>query len=837
MRRTIIAALLDALLGDIKYAARWLRRSPGFTLVAVASLAIGIGFNTALFTVVDALLFKPLPVYHPERLVDIFMSSAASRSTDFSTTSYPDYLDLKAQNDVFDDIVGYSPMFGALSTETGSRLAMGEIATGNYFRVLGVRAFMGRALEPEDDAPGAERVAVVSYRFWQRELASAPAVAGRTLRIRGTPFTIVGVAPEAFTGMVPVLSPELWIPVSASLDVEPVGMHDVTPSPTGTNRVERRGDRWMFLRGRLKEGRTFEEARANLGLIVSRLRTEYPATNKDRDIALRRTSDVHFHPAADPQIMPIAAGLMIVVALVLLIECLNVASMLLARASSRQREIGVRLAIGAGRGRLIRQLVTESLLLAILGATGGVLVAAWLTSIAGTVSLPSPIPFAFNLRIDLRVLGFTLAVTFVAALAAGLAPAILASNVNLVSELRGERRVARGAGRRWTVGDVLVSGQMSITAILLVVAALLTRSVLAAQRANLGFPVNRIALISTDASQLRYSKERIEQFYDQALARIRGISGVEAVGLATRPPLSVNYNRWEVWISGLHQSGQHGAIVDVTNVSPDYFKAMDVPILAGRTFTPDDRPDTPRVAIVNETMARRFWPNKDAVGQTLRSRNSEGPVFQIVGISGDHKVTSVGESPTPFLHVARTQQPNPYSAIIARTRGDAAALLRDMRREIHAVEPTLAFIENQTMEDELGMTLFPVRASAWLVSGVGLVAMLLAAVGLYGVIAYSVARKTREIGIRMALGARPATVVGSVMRHGLIVAAVGLVAGCAFAVIAARRIADALYGVGSGDPASWLGAAAILLGVSALANVVPAWRAARVHPSEALRTE
>ncbi len=829
--------LLESWLADGRYALRWLARSPGFTFVAVISLAIGIGFNTALFTVVDALLFKPLPVRDPGSLVDIFTSSTASRSTEFSTSSYPDYLDLKARTDVFEDVVGYSPMFGALSTGIGSRLAMGEISTGNYFRVLGVGAHIGRTLLPEDDRPDAPKVAMVSYRFWQRELGSASGVVGMTLRVRGTPFTIVGVAPPSFTGMVPVLSPELWIPVAASLDVEPVGLHDVTPSPTGSNRLERRGDRWMFMRGRLKAGRTVDEARANLGLIVGHLRDEYPVTNKNRDVSVRATSSVHVHPAADPQIMPIATGLMVVVALVLLIACLNVASMLLARASARQREIGVRLAIGAGRGRLVRQLVTETLLLAMIGAVGGVLLAWWVTRFAASINLPSPIPFAFNLRIDLRVLGFTLALTFVATLVAGLVPAILASRPNLVAELRGEQKAAVAAGRRWTLGDALVAGQLAITALLLVVAALLTRSVMAAQRANLGFPVDRIALISIDASQLRYSKERVEQFYNEVLERIRGISGVEAVGLATRPPLSVNYNRWEIWVPGVHQPGQHGSVVDVTNVSPDYFKAMEVPIVEGRTFTPDDRPDTPRVAIVNETMARKFWPGKSAIHETFRTRNSEGPLFEIVGITADHKVTSVSEPPTPFLQVARSQQPNPYTAVIARTRGSADALLRDMRRAIHAVEPTLAFVENQTMEDELGMTLFPVRAGAWLVSAVGAVAMLLAAVGLYGVIAYSVARRTREIGIRMALGARPSTVVGAVMRHGLIVAAVGLVPGALLAFIAARQIADALYGVGSGDPASWLGAAAVIVGVSACANLIPAWRAARVHPSEALRTE
>jgi predicted permease len=842
--RLIIVVLFESLLADIRFAVRWLRKSPGFTLVAVVSLAIGIGFNTALFTIVDALLFKPLPVSHPERLVDLYTSATASRAGQYSTSSYPDYLDLRASNDVFEDIIGYTPMFGALTIDSGSRLAMGEIATGNYFRVLGVPAFIGRTLLPEDDAPGASRVAVVSYRYWVRELGSPADLAGKTLRIRGTPFAVVGVTPPSFTGMVPVLSPEIWIPVSASLDVEPVGMHDVMPSPTGSNRLERRGDRWMFMRGRLKDGRTLDDARANLTLLAQRLAAEYPATNKDRQVSLRPTSDVHFHPAADPQILPIAGGLMVVVGLVLLIACLNVASMLLARASGRQREIGVRLAIGAGRGRLIRQLVTETAVLSLLGAVAAVLLARWITSTVGAINLPSPIPFAFNLRMDARVLVFTLAVSCAATLIAGLAPAVLASKPNLVAELRGEQKTGSAGGRRWTLGDLLVAAQMSITAVLLVVAALLTRSVLAAERASLGFPVKRIALVSTDASQLRYPKEKVEQFYDQVLARIRALPGVEAAGLTTRPPFSVNYNRWEIWIPALHQPGQHGVVVDVTNVSADYFKTMGVPIVSGRSFTESDRPDTPRVAIVNETMAGKFWPDQSAIGQTFHSRGSDGPVFQIVGVSANHKVTGVGEPPTPFLHVSRRQQPNPYSAIIARTRGDASALLRDMRREIHAVEPTLAFIENQTMEDEVGMTLFPVRASAWLVSAIGVVAMVLAAIGLYGVIAYSVARRTREIGIRIALGARASTVIGSVMRKGFFIAALGLAAGVAVAALAvfllslsAPHVLDGLYGVRVSDPLSWLAAAAILLSVSALANLVPAWRAARVHPSEALRTE
>ncbi len=826
--------MFESLASDVRFALRWLRKSPGFTLVAVASLAIGIGFNTALFTIVDALLFKPLPVASPDRLVDVFTTA---RSGQFSTSSYADYLDLRSQNDVFEDIAGYTPMFAALNLDNRSRLAMGEVVTGNYFQVLGVQPAIGRTILPADDAPGAPRVAMVSHRYWVRELASAPDVVGRTLRIRGNAHTIVGVAPARFNGMVPVLSAELWLPVSAALDVEPIGMHDTVPSPIGANRLERRGDRWLFLRGRLKPGRTIAEADANLSLLMSRLAEANPQTNKDRRLTLRATSDVHFHPAADPAILPIATGLMVVVGLVLLIACANVASMLLARASGRQKEIGIRLAIGASRGRLVRQLVTESIVMSLVGAVAGVLLAWWVTSIVASLDLPLPFPLTFDLRIDARVLTFTLGATAAAALLAGLAPAVHASKPNLVADLRGEQAMSHTAGRRWTLRDALVAGQMAITVLLLVVAALLTRSLVAAQRANLGFPVQKLAVVSTDTAMLRYSDERSARFYDQALARVGTIAGVESVALTTRVPFSINYNRWGIWIPGHHRPGEPGDIVEVTMVSPEYFKTIGVPIVDGRAFNDDDRPNTPWVAIVNQALARKYWPGDSAVGKTFRSRVSDGPVFQIVGVSADHKVVTVGEPPTPFLHVARSQRPSAYTTIVARTHGDASALLRDMRRELLALESNLVFVENQTMEAEVGATLFPVRASAWLVSGVGLIAMLLAAVGLYGVIAYSVARRTREIGIRMAMGARPWTVVRLVMRQGLTVAVAGLLAGAMLAAFAARLIAGALYGVRTSDPVSWIGAAVVLLGVSALANLVPAWRAARVDPSEALRTE
>jgi predicted permease len=527
---------------------------------------------------------------------------------------------------------------------------------------------------------------------------------------------------------------------------------------------------------------------------------------------------------------------MAVVGLVLLTACANVASMLLARASGRQREIGIRLAVGASRGRLVRQLVTEALVMSFIGAAVGILLASWVTSIVTSIELPLPFPIAFNLKIDARVLLFTTAAALLAALLAGLAPAVQASRPALVADLRGDRPMGR-AGRRWSLRDALVAGQMAVTAALLVVAALLTRTLLAAERTNVGFPVEKIAVVSTDTSMAQYTPERSRQFFDDAVARLKSIPGVESAALATRVPFSINYNRWDIWIPDHHQPREHGDFVDMTSVSPDYFDTMGVRIVEGRAFTNDDRPNTQWVAIANETFARRYWPGQSAVGKTFRSRVSDGPIFQIVGVAADHKVLTVGEPPTAFLHVALHQRPGPYAAFVARTRGDAPTLLREMRRELLTLEPNLVFVENQTMEAEVSATLFPVRASAWLVSGVGATAMILAAVGLYGVIAYSVARRTREIGVRMALGARPSLVVGLVMQHGLLLAATGVGVGCIVAAVAAGLIARALYGVRPSDPVSWFVAIVVVLGVAALANFIPAWRAARVDPSTALRSE
>jgi predicted permease len=826
--------VLENFVADIRYALRWLRRSPAFTLIAVASLAIGIGFNTALFTIVDAVLFRPLPVERPDRLVDVYTTSRDGDT--YATSSYLDYLDMKAKNEVFTDMIGYAPSLDAIKLAEGSRPGLGEVVTGNYFQVLGVKPLIGRTLLPSDDVKGTARVAFLSYRLWAREYGASPQAIGQTIRIHNQAYTIVGVAPREYTGTVPIISSELWTTMAQIDDVEPGGIIDTVPSPEGTGKLDRRGYRWMFIKGRLKPNQTVESAGANLAVIMQQLATTYSATNKDRKNAVKRTTDVHIHPDADRMLLPIAAGLMLVVGLVLLIACANVASMLLARASGRQREIGIRLAIGASRRRLVQQLLTESAVMATLGATAGVGLAWALTRAASSAKLPIPIPLTFGLQIDGRVLAFTMVVTVIAGMVAGLAPAIKATRPNLVNELKGDVSMAR-AGRRWTLRDGLVATQIGVTLVLLVTAGLLTRSLMAAQHVALGFKSEGLAVVSSEMGLIGYDAPRSKQYYDQVLTRVNAMPDVMGAALTERPPFAVNYNRASMYLPDRHTPADKGITLDVTRVSPEYFAVLGIPILQGRNFNSADTSTSPGVVIINETMARRYWPNQNALGRRMTRNSLTGPAFEVVGIVADHKVSTVGEKPTPYLHFAYSQQPDNGEVIVARTRGDAGTLAEAIRREMVALEPNVVILDHQTMDAQVGVTLLPARLGALSVSAVGVIAMLLAAIGLYGVIAYSVARRTREIGIRMALGAKPERVLRLIMQQGMTVAAAGAAGGALLAFAAAKAVSGALYGVSPIDPVAWGGALGTLFIVSVLANAIPARRAARVDPSVALRSE
>ena len=498
--------MLETLLKDVRYALRGLARSPGFFAVAIGSLALGVGVNTAMFSLVDALLFRPLPVSSPSTLVDVFTSGGDG--DDYATSSFPDFTDLKAQNTVFSDMTGYSPMMAPLSLGDRSRVLLGQIVTANHFALLGVQPQLGRLLAPADDAPGAERVVVLSDRTWRREFGSDPGIVGRSLTLRGLPFTVVGVAPPSFTGVVPLLTPELWLPVAHLEEVEPIGISDSVPSPVGRTGLERRGTRWMFMKGRLRDGVTAGQAHANVQVIGRQLAEAHPATNKGRTMAAVPSEDVRLLvPQAAGVLSLGAAGLMAVVGLVLLIACANVAGMLLARASARRREISVRLAVGASRGRLIQQLVIEGLILGVLGAAASVACAwAMVRALLG-VELPLPVDVALDLRLDARVLTFTLAVAAVTGMLASLIPALKASRPNVVGDLRGEAPAARVGGRRWALRDGLVVVQVALTAVLLVVAGLLLRSLGASQRADVGFEPRGLAAIAFDTDMMRYEPD------------------------------------------------------------------------------------------------------------------------------------------------------------------------------------------------------------------------------------------------------------------------------------------------------------------------------------------
>jgi predicted permease len=677
-------------------------------------------------------------------------------------------------------------------------------------------------------------VVALSHRTWTREYGGDPAIVGRTLHLRGQPYTIVGVVKAEFHGMVPMLQPELWLPAAWVEEVEPAGIQEVVPSP-GDSRLQRRGQRWLFVKGRLKDGETAERAQANLQVIMAQLAAAHPKTNEKRPVVV--ATNVHLHPQADKAMRPVAAGLMVGVGLVLLVACANVANMLLARASGRQKEISIRLAVGATRGRLVRQLLTESILLALLGAAAGVALAVVLLQFVQAIPIPFPVRLALALHIDARVLLFTTAIATVAGAIAGLAPALKATKPDLTKDLKGDRASISSAGRRWTLRDGLVALQTGVTLVLLVAAGLLTRSILEARQTDLGFRSEGLAVLSAEVGLIGYDEARAAALYDRAIERIRALPGVQSASLMVRQPLSVNYNRNSVFFPDRQQPGDDAIPIDSTRVDDKYFATLGVPLLQGRNFNTGDTPQSPRVAIVNETFVRTYWPGQDPIGRRFRIRNLDGPEYQIVGIVKDYKSNTVGERPTPYVHYALSQNRQTGEVFMARTAADADALVLAMRREVLALEPNAVFIDSQTMETQVDLTLMPARLAAQIASLVGLVATILAAVGLYGVIAYAVARRTREIGIRVALGAAPNGVIAMVMRQGLTVTAAGLAFGSVAAFLAARAIAGALYGISATDPIAWLAAATALLLSAAFANFIPARRASLVDPSVALRSE
>ncbi len=819
---------------DVRHGIRQLVRAPGFSLAAIGSLALGIGLTTTLFSVVNAVLLRHTPIASPDRLVEIY-----SGATDFPqlTSSYPDYRSIRDGADAFEDVAAHSFVRAILSTGNRSRLVTGESVSANYFDVLGIHPVLGRRFaRGEDAAPGVAAVVVVSHGLWQRQFGGATDVVGRTLTLSGRPYAIVGVAPRDFPGTIPGIPTDFWVPLTMIEQFEFAGVQWTMDNDPGDTRLAQRGSRWLFLKGRLRETRTIEEARSQVDAIFAGLRTSHPDLHKDVRPSLVPAAGIRFHPMLDGYVRAASAVLLTAVGLVLLIACANVANMLLARSTARGRELAIRAAIGAGRGRIVRQLLAEGLVLAVAGGSAGALIALWASrAVSGFGTSVFPIPVDFQVSLDATVLLFAVALSLLTAAIFGLVPAVSASKIDLVTALKASAGDTGGPRRRVTLRQALVVGQLALSLVLLVAGALLTRGLLAARGADIGYDPAPIASLSFNLQMNGYDLDRATSLRRRAIETLGALPGVVAVSHASRLPLAPDINMQGVKVPGHHAPDAEESVIDTVRVGDGYFRAVGVPIVAGRAFSPDDVDGNRLVAIVNETMARRYWPRGSAVGSRIHLNGFDHPAHEIVGVSRDHKVRSVGEDPRAYLHLPA--EASQTIGLIVRTSLPAASALPMLRDALWRLEPDIVFTEDESAAAIAAATMAPTRIGAGLMGSFGMLALLLAAIGLYGVIAYAVSLRTREVGIRLALGASRGQVLRQVLSEGGRLAAAGLALGTIASIGVGQILSSLLYGVSRFDPVAYGAATALLLGVAIVANLAPAFAAARIDPLRALRRE
>lgn len=808
---------------DLRYAVRRLLRSPGFSAVAVLSLALGIGANTAMFSLVNAVLLRDLPVRAPEELVEIYTSESDGYA--YSTSSYPDFQEMRALDQVFADVVGTRTFLARVERGDRPEMAFGELVSWDYFQALGVPMALGRSFLPEEDAtPGTHPVTILGYRTWVNDFGADPAIVGSAVRLGGMPFTIVGVAPEAFTGTMPVLVTGYYAPLMMT--------HVLMGSDI--DQLQHRGSRSMFLKGRLAPGVTVEQANAALKSLSASLAEAHPDYNKQRVISALPAGDVALHPFVDRMLRPVAALLLGVVGLVLLIACANLASFLLARAEDRRREIAVRLALGATRGALVRQLLVETVLLAALGGAAGFVLAGWTLKLLMAFQPPIPIPVDLDVSLDRTVLWFTAGVSLLAGVAFGLAPALQATNPDVAPTLKVEAG-RTGKPGRFNLRHALVVTQVAFSFVLLIGAGLFVRSLQKAQRIDPGFYTGPGAFVWPMTELSGYDTPEEQQAFDEeAVARLLAHPDIEQVALMDRSPLGVGVQTGGYVLPGVPSEHPEGYIdIDNAHVSPSYFEAMDVEIVRGRAFTDADV-EGERVIVVSEAFVNRFYPGEDVVGRTIG--DADDPL-RIIGVARDTKVRTLGEEPRPYLYELRGQPSYFGGMFLVRGRASSAELLAAARGILGEMDPDLAFFEAKTMDEHLALMLFPPRMAALLLGVFGGLALLLSAIGIYGVVSYAVARRTRELGIRMSLGATARDVqvmaVGGGMRLVLMGGGIGVV----LAGAVTWSISRYLYGISGSDLVTFAAIPVLLAGVALVAAVVPARRASAVNPVTALRSD
>ena len=820
---------------DLRYAARMLTRSPAFTLAAVASLAIGIGANTAVFSVANAVLLRPLAVADAGRLVELHRRTSEGDGQAFAV-SYPDYQFYRDHNDeVFSGLLCWGEATLALSSDGPAEQVFGMVVSGNYFDTLALRPAAGRFFTTDEDtAPGAHPVAVLAHGFWQSRFGGDPAIVGRSVTLSGRPFTVVGVAPPDFKSTVPLYAPDVWVPVSMQREVLP-----------GGDMLGSRDAEWLHMVGRLREGVSTEQAEAQASALALRIRAEHPedgvgAEGEPLKATLLgvRLAPVGFFPVEVRQMIAGALGLVLaVVTLVLLIACANLSSLLLARAVVRRREIAVRLALGASRARIVRQLLTESVLLCVISGAAGVMLALWMTDLLVAFRPDARLPIDFDFSLDWRVLSLTLALSLLTGVLFGLLPALQSARLDVSSTLKDDAGGGRGPSR---ARDWFVVSQVALSLVLLVSAGLLLRAL---KRAHNVFPGERpeeILTLTPDPQLLGYDEGRTREFYRQLVERVEALPGVESAGLADGVPVAGGYAMTAFEFKGEQR------MAGVNAVSPGYFETLGIPLVRGRDFSPADRAGAPPVAVVDEALARRFFEGEDPVGQLITF--DAGPAqgrrrIEVVGVVRGGADASLGWRPHFFVYLP-AEQPLFGEGTMRRMILHARAprlpreqTLAALRRETAALDPNVPVLDAGPLAERIDVALLPQRVAASVAGVFGLVGLALASVGIYGIVSYTVAQRTREIGVRMALGAQRGDVLALILRRGLRLSLYGIALGLAGAFVATRLLEEMLYGLSATDPVTFASVSLLLAAVALLASYVPARRATKVDPMVALRYE
>lgn len=817
--------MLEVARQDVRYGMRGLLRSPLFAATAILSLAIGIGANVTIFSVASGLLLRPLPgLTDPARIVDV---GRTQNGSGFDTSSYPNYRDFRERVTTLEGVYAarLEPVPMSLSENGEAERVYGMIVSGNFFEVLGTRAYTGRLLQDADDRSiGNSPVAVIGYDLWVRRFASQPDVLNRMVVLNGHSFTIVGVAPRGFQGTT-LLKPDLWVPISAIAQAMP---------RTSTDLLNSRPAVWLFMGGRLKPGVTVAQAHAEAVAIGDSLQREYPNENRGKSFRVDRTALV---PGEISAVAGFVGLLMAIVGLVLLIACINLSGMLLARGAARQREIAVRLAIGASRSRLVRQLLTETAILFVLAGLAGTLISIWLTTVLWSLVPALPIPVYVDVTSDWRVLGFALGLAIVAGGLAGLAPALQSTRLDFASALKTDA-FERGPGRL-RLRSAFVVGQVTISLVLVIAAGLFLRALQHAASIEPGFDGRNVEIVSLDLSVAGYKDGTVQPFVRELTTRAASLPGVAAASAAIDLPLDGN----RIGLGGIRvprltpTPGEESFETDWNAVEPGYFRALRLPLTLGRDFTDTDVKGALPVAIVNEAFARIAWPGAHPIGQQIEQlAGGRATVLTIVGITSNAKLVTLDAETAPCVYVPFAQEDILRVNLVVRST-DGQTMIPQVRSVLRQMNQYLPINTAMSLSDLTSLEVMPQRIAATAAGSFGIVGLLLAAIGLYGVTAYAVSRRTREIGIRIALGAAPAKVMRMVLGHALLLAGIGVAVGIVIAGIASQVLHSLLFGVPSLDLFTFASASLLFVAMTLVASYVPARRAMRVNPLEALRAE